>query len=59
MRVTSHHSFSLAAALVFAVAGSVSAQGAGHFSLTSPDFKPGGTVPTRNVGNEDSETQRL
>jgi Raf kinase inhibitor-like YbhB/YbcL family protein len=51
MRVTSPRSFSLAAALMLAVAGSASAQGAGHFSLTSPDLKPGGTIPTRNVAN--------
>jgi Raf kinase inhibitor-like YbhB/YbcL family protein len=51
MRVTSSRSLSLAAALTFAVASSASAQGAGHFSLTSPDLKPGGMVPTRNVGN--------
>jgi Raf kinase inhibitor-like YbhB/YbcL family protein len=50
MRVISR-SLSLAAALTFAVAGTASAQGAGHFSLTSPDLQPGGTIPTRNVAN--------
>jgi len=51
MRVTSSRSLSLAAALLLAVAGPVSAQGAHHFSLTSRDLKPGGTIPTRNVAN--------
>ena len=49
MRVTSPRSLSLAAALLFAITGSANAQG--HFSLTSPDLKPGGTIPTRNVAN--------
>ena len=51
MRVTSPRSFAFATALVFAVAGSAGAQGAGRFSLTSPDIKPGGTIPTRHVAN--------
>ena len=51
MHVTSPRSLSLATALMFAVAGSANAQGAGHFSLTSPDLTPGGTIPTRNVAN--------
>jgi Raf kinase inhibitor-like YbhB/YbcL family protein len=50
MRVISR-SLSLAAALTYAVAGTAGAQGAGHFSLTSPDLHAGGTIPTRNVGN--------
>ena len=50
MRVFSR-SLSLAASLTFAVAGTASAQGAGHFSLTSPDLTPGGPIPTRNVAN--------
>ena len=51
MRVTSPRGLSLAAALLLASAATASAQGAGRFSLTSPDLKPGGTVPLRHVGN--------
>ena len=51
MRVTSPRSLSLAAALLLAGAATASAQGAGRFSLTSPDIKAGGTVPLRHVGN--------
>ena len=46
MRVTLPRSLSLAAALVLAGAATASAQGAGRFSLTSPDIKAGATIPT-------------
>jgi Raf kinase inhibitor-like YbhB/YbcL family protein len=49
MRVTSPRSVSLAAALMFAAATSAGAQG--RFTLTSPDLKPGGTIPTKHVAN--------
>jgi Raf kinase inhibitor-like YbhB/YbcL family protein len=51
MRVTSSRSLSLAAALLLAGAATAGAQGAGHFTLTSPDVKPGATIPFRHVGN--------
>jgi Raf kinase inhibitor-like YbhB/YbcL family protein len=42
---------SLAAALVLAAGATAGAQGAGHFTLTSPDLKPGATIALKNVGN--------
>ena len=49
MRVTTPRSLSLAAALIFVSAASAGAQG--RFSLTSPDIKPGATIPLRHVGS--------
>ena len=51
MRVTLPRSLSLAAALMLAGAATAGAQGAGRFSLTSPDIKAGATIPLRHVGN--------
>jgi Raf kinase inhibitor-like YbhB/YbcL family protein len=51
MRVTSSRSLSLAAALLLAGAATAGAQGTGHFTVTSPDIKPGGTIPLRHVGS--------
>jgi len=50
MRVMSLSTYSLAAALLLASAAPAAAQG-GRFTVTSPDLKPGGTFPTRFVGN--------
>jgi len=51
MRVTLSATFSLAASLLLAGATPVAAQGAGRFTLTSPDLRPGGSIPARHVGN--------
>jgi len=51
MRVTFPATFSLAAALLLAAATPAAAQGAGRFTLTSPDLRPGGTIAARHVGN--------
>jgi Raf kinase inhibitor-like YbhB/YbcL family protein len=51
MRLISSRSLSLAAALLLGGAATVGAQGTGHFTLTSPDVKPGATIPLRHVGN--------
>ena len=51
MRVTSSRSLSLAAALLLAGSTAAGAQGTGHFTLTSPDLKPGATIALKNVAN--------
>jgi Raf kinase inhibitor-like YbhB/YbcL family protein len=51
MRVTSSRGLSLAVALLLASAATAGAQGAAHFTLTSPDLKPGATIPLRHVGS--------
>jgi hypothetical protein len=51
MRVKVSSTVSLAAALLLAAAAPASAQGAGRFTLTSPDLKPGGMIATRHVAN--------
>ena len=49
MRTSSFRSLSLAAALL--LAGAATARAQGKFTLTSPDVKPGATIPLRHVGN--------
>ena len=51
MRVTLSATFSLAASLLLAGVTPAAAQGAGRFTLTSPDLRPGGTIAARHVAN--------
>jgi Raf kinase inhibitor-like YbhB/YbcL family protein len=51
MRVSFRATLSLAAALLLTGAGSVAAQGARRFTLTSPDLKPGAMIAVRHTAD--------